>query len=272
MSTQFHTAADGQSGNFGLTTGAGIGFDVEGLQDGVNLLINSAGKVNQRGYVSGAATSASPQFTVDRWFIPTSGQALSWVEAADGNYRLFNAPASGMVQVVEAAKIQTGKYVASWGGSGTCFVNGVERFNGVPFDLSYNAATNVVVKFVGPVSKMRLERGRVPTRFGAEDLDVAEQGNLCLRYLERGSLSTTCDGVVAYTAAESAIYPKRATPSFIVKDGAGNLNACSVDAANSVPAQVSGGLNSVRCNILNSVRSTNAFVTFNWEASAEITS
>lgn len=193
----FQTAADGLSGKMGLSSGEGIGFDTDGLQEGINLLINAAGEVNQRGYTSGAATAGANQFTVDRWFVPTAGQSLTWTEATDANYRIFNAPASGMVQVIEASKIQTGKYVANWVGTGTLFVNGVQRFKGVAFDLTYNAATNVVVKFVGQVSKMRLERGFVPTRFSGDDLDLSNQQIKSFRYYVSGEVLNTATCYVA---------------------------------------------------------------------------
>ena len=216
----FQTAADGLSGKMGLSSGEGIGFDTAGLQDGVNLLINAAGEVNQRGYTSGAATAGANQFTVDRWFVPTTGQALTWTEATDANYRIFNAPASGMVQVIEASKIQTGKYVANWVGTGTLFVNGVQRFKGVAFDLTYNAATNVVVKFVGQVSKMRLERGLVPTRFSSVDLDVAKQAADCERYY---GLAMVRNVAFSYGSGEiftiQISFPtKRAVPTVVIKD------------------------------------------------------
>ena len=230
MPSQFKTAADGLSGSFGLTTGAGIGFDVEGLQDRENLLINSAGKINQRVYVSGTVTVGANQFTVDRWFVPTSGESLTWTDATDANYRIFNAPTSGMVQVIEASKIQTGKYVANWVGTGTLFVNGVQRFKGVAFDLTYNAATNVVVKFVGQVSKMRLERGLVPTRFSGVDLDVDVQLDLCMRFHQLSIIPSTSYPAqysggtdVFYGAPFSITRPMRAIPTGILGNAVGNF-------------------------------------------------
>ena len=45
---------------------------------GRNLIMNSLGRVNQRGYTSGTATGAANQYTLDRWRVVTSGQNLSW--------------------------------------------------------------------------------------------------------------------------------------------------------------------------------------------------
>ena len=127
-----------------------------------NLLINALGQINQRGYVSGTATIAANQYTVDRWKVVTSGQSLAWATA--NGVATFTAPAGGVAQVVEGANVQGGTYVLSWSGNASCTVNGAAVVNGSPFALAAN--TDTTVQFSGGTFAMpQLERGQFPTRF-----------------------------------------------------------------------------------------------------------
>lgn len=150
-------------------------------QYGRNLIINGSGRINQRGYVSGAATSGANQFTLDRWFVVTSGQNLSFTGDASG--RVMTAPAGGARQVVEGANIIGGSYVLNWTGTATATVNGTARTKGEVFTLTAN--TNVVVAFVGGTfTDVQLERGSVVTPF--EWRSVGQELALCQRYYWRG--------------------------------------------------------------------------------------
>lgn len=141
-----------------------------------NKLINAQGTVNQRGYVSGTATSGANQYTLDRWRVVTSGQNLSF--SGTGLVRVMTAPAGGVEQVVEALNIEGGRYSLSWVGTATATVNGSAVANGATITLP--ASTNATVRFTsGTFSLPQLEAGWV-TPF--EYLPPEETLFRCQRY------------------------------------------------------------------------------------------
>lgn len=147
---------------------------------GRNLIINGSGRINQRGYASGAATSGANQFTLDRWFVVTSGQNLSFT--GDASARVMTAPAGGVSQVIEGANIVGGTYVLNWTGTATATVGGVARAKGETFTLTANA--NVTVRFSsGTFSNVQLEAGSIVTPF--ERRTFGQELALCLRYYEK---------------------------------------------------------------------------------------
>jgi|GEM_PF-2120456 len=146
---------------------------------GRNLIINGSGRVNQRGYVSGAATAVANQFTLDRWFVVTSGQNLTFTSAASG--RTMTAPAGGVSQVIESANIVGGTYVINWTGTATATVNGVSRAKGATFTLTAN--TNATVRFAGGTyTDAQIELGTIATAF--ERMDFGTELINCQRYYQ----------------------------------------------------------------------------------------
>lgn len=157
--------------------------NVTGLQTaldarpGRNLIINGSGRINQRGYVSGTATVGSNKFTLDRWFVVTSGQSLTFTGTGAG--RTMTAPAGGVAQVIEGANIVGGTYVINWTGTATCTVNGVSRSKGDTFTLTAN--TNTTVRFSsGTFTDVQLELGTVATPF--DHVDIGLELAKCQRY------------------------------------------------------------------------------------------
>lgn len=145
-----------------------------------NLLINAAQAINQRSYASGTATTATKQYTVDRWYVQTSGQNVSWSLDANG-IPTYTAPAGGFGQVIEGSSIRGGIYVLSWTGTATATVNGTTVANGGTFTLTGN--TNATVVFSGGTLKFpQLELGSVPTPFDFRPL--AMENELCARYCQ----------------------------------------------------------------------------------------
>ena len=128
-----------------------------------NLLINGNPTINQRGYVSGTATTSANQFTLDRWFVVISGQSANWSDSL--GIRTVTAPAGGMAQVIEGANIVgTGTYCLGWVGTATATVNSTAVANGGSFTLTGGA--NVTVRFSnGTWSLAQLEIGSTPTPF-----------------------------------------------------------------------------------------------------------
>ncbi len=144
-----------------------------------NLIINGNPLVNQRGYVSGAATGGANEYTLDRWRVVTSGQNITFSTTA--GVCTATAPAGGVEQVVEGASILGGTYVLNWTGTATATVNGNAVAKGGTVTLT--GGTNATVKLTGGTfTKVQLEPGSVATPF--EQRPVGVELQLCQRYYE----------------------------------------------------------------------------------------
>lgn len=199
-----------------------------------NLLINGNFAINQRGYVSGAATSGANQYTLDRWRVVTSGQNLTF--SASGNGNQITAPAGGVEQVVEALNVEGGTYVLNWTGTATATVNGVARTKGENFTLSANATATV--RFIGgTVSRAQLELGTTPTPF--EMRQIAEELALCQRYYVSmtGLLKTQYAASTLTTNIASVEFPvtMRASPT-IALSNVGYTNGSGLSAGTTTPS------------------------------------
>lgn len=175
---------------------------------GSNLLINSDFRINQRGYASGAATSTANQFTFDRWFIPTSGQNLTFSSNKNGN--IVTAPASGIVQVVEGVNIEGGTYTLSWTGTATATVNGTSVSKGGTLTLT--AGSNCVVKFSsGTVYGAKLELGSTATSFISDLYD--SEFKKCQRYYQKLGFVGSSIAHYGYQVSGNGIYITLTFPS-----------------------------------------------------------
>jgi hypothetical protein len=149
---------------------------------GRNLIMNGQGRINQRAYVSGTATVAANQYTLDRWRVVTSGQNLSWTGNAARN--IMTAPAGGAEQVIEGLNIVGGTYTINWTGTATCTVAGTARTKGEAFTLT--AATNATVRLTGGTfTDVQIEAGSIPTAYSWTP--YSEELALCERYYEIGA-------------------------------------------------------------------------------------
>jgi len=127
-----------------------------------NLLINAGFRVNQRGYVSGTATAAADEYTIDRWRVLVSGEFVTFpVLGADNT---ITVPAGGMGQKIGGFNIKGGVYTVNWQGSATCKVNGVVRKTGESFVLDADTLVDVVF-YGGIVNKPQIEEGSIQTSF-----------------------------------------------------------------------------------------------------------
>ena len=153
--------------------------EIFALLPGRNRIINAQGRINQRVYVSGTATVAANQYTLDRWRVVTSGQSLTWTGNA-ARY-IMTAPAGGVEQVVEGLNIEGGTYTINWTGTAACTVAGVARAKGEVFTLT--AATDTTVRFTGGTfTDVQLEPGVIPTAF--ERAYYSDELARCQRYYQ----------------------------------------------------------------------------------------
>lgn len=191
-----------------------------------NLLLNSNFSINQRNYVSGAATATANKYTLDRWRVVTSGQNLTFGSASPD--RIVTAPAGGMEQVIEGAAIEGGVYTLSWAGTATATVNGAAITNGGN-TAALTAGANVTVRFTGgTVDKPQFERGTKVTpyerRLPGLELD------LCQRYGEAGQGEVSGNGPtgIEYAVRVHFKHTKRATPT-ITYATVSSVNATVLD-------------------------------------------
>ena len=217
-----------KAGNFLRVNAAGTGLEYQQGLSGRNLIINGSGRINQRGYVSGTNTSGANQFTLDRWFVVTSGQNLPFTGNTSG--RTMTAPAGGVRQVIEGANIVGGTYVLNWTGTAAATVNGTARTKGQTFTLTAN--TNVVVEFAsGTFTDVQLELGSAVTPF--ERRSISQELALCERYLEIGvaSLAGTTTGSTL-VASVNFRATKRASPTVTQNNARETLNVTTTGASN----------------------------------------
>lgn len=176
-----------------------------------NLVINGNFSINQRGYVSGTATSGANQYTLDRWRVVTSGQSATFTASGAGN--LVTAPAGGLEQVIEGASIAGGTYVINWTGTATCTVGGTSQAKGATFTLT--AGANTTVRFSGgTVGDVQVEPGTVVTVFEARPVGLELM--LCMRFFQLVDLGWRGQATSGATTGEAVVnlpVPMRAAPS-----------------------------------------------------------
>jgi hypothetical protein len=153
---------------------------------GRNIIINGDGRINQRGYVSGTATTGANQYTIDRWRVVTSGQNLAFTGNDSG--REMTAPAGGVEQVIEDKNIAGGTYVINWEGTATATVGGNAVTKGGTFTLTAN--TNATLRMInGTFKNVQIEQGSVATPFERRPYET--ELALCQRYYYKSTVTAT---------------------------------------------------------------------------------
>ncbi|MGA5482713.1 hypothetical protein ACPCIT_09265 [Pseudomonas siliginis] len=224
------TVAISQGGTGAVTAGAARA--ALGVTGGKNLLINASFSINQRAYVSGSATTAANQYTLDRWRVVTSGQSVIFAASGTGNQ--ITAPTGGIEQAIEGANIEAGVYTLSWTGTATATVNGVPVANGGQ-TAALAAGSTTTVRFTGgTVKECQLEFGSVATGF-EKRLRAAEL-SLCAWYFERITWPAAYEKIALGQCTNTFVvagmgyfqHPKRAAPTITP----GPANTYSVQTAN----------------------------------------
>lgn len=207
-----------------------------------NKIINGNPRINQRGYVSGAATTAG-QYTLDRWKVTGTGGITF---STTNNKTTITIPSGQTIQqVIEGLNLDTGTYVLSWEGTAQGRVNSGSYGASGAVTASVTGGTNTTIEFnAGTVTSIQFEQGTVVTPF--ERRDYGRELMMCQRYLPvitagAGYNGFTCNGFAQTTTQANLIYPFKVTPRVpptgIVATNIGAFGAttqASVAAASSV--------------------------------------
>ena len=155
-----------------------------------NRLIDAGFIINQRGYTSGTALSASA-YAHDRWKAGASGCTYTFTQGSAGVPIVITITAGSLQQVIEGCNMpEGGTYVLSWTGTAQA------RFNGGTYGSSPLAVTGIVaganttIEFnTGTVSFPQLEVGSSATGF--EYRQYTTELQLCQRYCPAWTTSGT---------------------------------------------------------------------------------
>lgn len=152
-----------------------------------NKIINGAFAVNQRSYVSGAATTAG-QYTLDRWKVTGTG-GITFSTTA--NKTTVTIPSGQTLQqVIEGLNLQTGTYVLSWEGTAQGRIAGGSYGASGAVTASITGGTNTTIEFnSGTVANVQLELGTIATPF--EHRPYGAELALCERYYQIRSFILT---------------------------------------------------------------------------------
>lgn len=184
------------------------GLDGSGFR---NVILNGSFIVNQRNYVSGTATSAANQYTLDRWRVVVSGQSISFVPTNNGN--LVTVPAGGFEQVIEGALMVQTRYVLNWLGTATATVNGSAVAKGA--QVTVTSGSNCTVRFIsGTVGSVQLEQGKTAHLFEPRPYSVELW--MCQRYAFGWTSLGTNGGCNSVGGTYAVVFPNvmRATPTY----------------------------------------------------------
>jgi hypothetical protein len=175
-----------------------------------NKIINGNPRINQRGYVSGAATTAG-QYTLDRWKVTGTGGITF---STTNNKTTITIPSGQTIQqVIEGLNLDTGTYVLSWEGTAQGRVNSGSYGASGAVTASVTGGTNTTIEFnAGTVANIQFEQGTVVTPF--ERRDYGRELLMCQRYFQ---LSKAAAFVSASTQTTVTMFYKttmRSTPTF----------------------------------------------------------
>jgi hypothetical protein len=145
-----------------------------------NKIINGNPRINQRGYVSGAATTAG-QYTLDRWKVTGTGGITF---STTNNKTTITIPSGQTIQqVIEGLNLDTGTYVLSWEGTAQGRVNSGSYGASGAVTASLTGGTNTTIEFnAGTVTNIQFEQGTVVTPF--ERRDYGRELMMCQRYTQ----------------------------------------------------------------------------------------
>lgn len=203
-----------------------------------NYVDNSGFAVNQRAYVSGAASTAGT-YMHDRWKAGAGGCTYTFAQSS-GPSTTVTITAGTLQQVVEGAGLAAGTYMLSWTGTAQGRV-GAGSYAASPVTAAgITAGANTTIEFnAGTLANVKFEAGTVATPWTAPKMD--DTLTSCLRFYWRGQVvaAGSATAGVAFIAPYSLPMPMRAaTPSIAITDYSSCVNLSGV-AINPVSAPAS---------------------------------
>lgn len=233
-----------------------LGATLSAIADGTlgafshrNKVINGGFAVNQRVYVSGAATTAG-QYTLDRWKVTGTGGVTFSTTANKTTVTIPSGQA--LQQVIEGLNLQSGTYVLSWEGTAQGKI-GAGSLSASGVTGSITGGTNTTIEFgPGTVANVQLEPGSVETPFA--DRPIGTELALCQRYYYRLAPGATATFSAAYSLTTTVskatiILPvtMRVAPTALEQSGAATDYAVqylgTVTTCSAVPTISGGGSN-----------------------------
>ena len=181
-----------------------------------NKIINGNPRINQRGYVSGAATTAG-QYTLDRWKVTGTGGITF---STTNNKTTITIPSGQTIQqVIEGLNLDTGTYVLSWEGTAQGRVNSGSYGASGAVTASVTGGTNTTIEFnAGTVTSIQFEQGTVVTPF--ERRDYGSELMMCQRYFLGASNVQTSSSATVLPARYFC--DMRAAPTPVITNVAGS--------------------------------------------------
>lgn len=157
---------------------------------GRNKVINGNFGINQRAYVSGAATTAG-QYTLDRWKVTGTGGVTFSTTA---NKTTVTIPSGQTLQqVIEGLSLESGTYVLSWEGTAQGRIDSGSYGASGAVTASVTGGTNTTIEFnTGTVARVMFEKGTVASSF--EFRPHQQELALCQRYYYRMQANDTIFG------------------------------------------------------------------------------
>lgn len=179
-----------------------------------NKVINGAFQVNQRTYVSGAATTAG-QYTLDRWKVTGTG-GVSFSTTA-GKTTVTIPAGQTLQQVIEGLDLQSGTYVLSWEGTAQGRVGAGAYGASGAVTAAITGGTNTIIEFnAGTVANVQFEPGTIATPF--ENRSYGLELALGQRYYETGYFDLRCYSQYGTSNRVSFAVVKRAAPTLTMSD------------------------------------------------------
>jgi len=223
-----------------------------------NKIINGNPRINQRGYVSGAATTAG-QYTLDRWKVTGTGGITF---STTNNKTTITIPSGQTIQqVIEGLNLDTGTYVLSWEGTAQGRVNSGSYGASGAVTASVTGGTNTTIEFnAGTVTNIQFEQGTVVTPF--ERRDYGSELLMCQRYFELGDSALYGCQFAGFLIGLRISYKqtKRTAPTISISTTQGSPSAGSITTQDFQFSQTvggSGGPNAI-------------YIEATWTASSEI--
>lgn len=182
----------------------------------INRIINGNFPINQRVYISGAATTAG-QYTLDRWKVTGTGGITF---ATTANKTVVTIPSGqALQQVIEGLNLSTGTYVLSWEGTAQGKIGaGLLGASGITGAIT--GGTNTTIEFApGTVANVQLELGEVATPFEYRMDELA----LCQRYYQSLHVvfASLLFGGTTQANQRTFVVTMRATPTIVSSPLAG---------------------------------------------------